>query len=221
MRPKSFWFTAVAVILLRSLNSLAQDPTSRLIPFSLSTSLPPGTTQEVVVELWNAASDGDLIVDEPYAGPDALAVDGDGNIYFLFGSLQVPPGLLPEWFPSGSSRYLDVTQGGVSVLVARVPLTATPFALSPGPAGPAGPTGATGPTGSVGATGATGPTGPTGPTGVQGATGATGAQGSTGPTGATGPTGPQGVTGPTGPSGPNDVVGNLTMHNSTATAGNK
>ena len=47
-----------------------------------------------------------------------------------------------------------------------------------------------------------------------------GPAGPTGPTGPTGPSGPQGPTGPQGPPGPNDVVGNLTLQNSSATAGN-
>src|SRR5262249_10086675 len=161
-----------------------------------------------------------LIFNETYAGDNPLVVAEDGAISFLFGSLQVPPGLNPDDFPSGSSRYLDVTQAGASVLGARVPLTAMPFALSPGPRGPTGATGPQGPTGATGAQGATGPRGPPGPTGAEGATGAQGSTGPTGSTGATGPTGPQGATGPTGPSGPNDVVGNLTMVNSTSTAGN-
>jgi endosialidase-like protein/collagen triple helix repeat protein len=64
------------------------------------------------------------------------------------------------------------------------------------------------------AKGADGTQGPQGPPGATGATGATGPQGPTGPTGATG------ATGATGPQGPNNVVGNLTLPNSSATAGN-
>src|SRR6516225_7481350 len=191
MRNKTAWVGAAAFTLLPMLVSLAQDNTSRLVPFSLSTSLPPDTTQEVVVELWDASSDGALIFSESYDGPRALGVDDSGNISFLFGSLQVPPGLNPDYFPSGSSRYLDVTQAGASVLPARVPLTAMPFALSPGPQGPTGAQGPDGPPGAIG---------PIGPTGAQGATGATGVQGATGPTGAQGeigPTGPTGLQGPT------------------------
>jgi hypothetical protein len=90
----------------------AQDPTSRVIPFSLQTSLPPGTTQEVGVELWDAATGGALVFEESYVGPNALPVDKTGTISFSFGSQQIPPGLNPGDFPSGSSRYLDVTQGG-------------------------------------------------------------------------------------------------------------
>jgi hypothetical protein len=79
---------------------------------------------------------------------------------------------------------------------------------APGPQGPGGP---------AGPQGATGPQGPQGP---QGAIGETGPQGPAGPQGATGPQGPQGETGPQGPPGPNDVVGNLTLEASSATAGN-
>jgi len=68
-----------------------------------------------------------------------LAVDENGNIRFVFGSLTPgpPPGLNPANFPSGSSRFLDVVDNtGTSVLAARIALNATPFALSPGPQGP-------------------------------------------------------------------------------------
>ncbi len=53
-------------------------------------------------------------------------------------------------FPPGSSRYLDVTQGGLSVLTARVPLYASAFTISPGPQGPPGPPGPAGPAGPAG-----------------------------------------------------------------------
>ena len=174
MRGKRIGSWALLFTLLPVFAALAQDNTSRLIPFSLSTSLPRQTTQEVVVELWDASSGGALIFDESYAGPDALAVDENGSISFLFGSLQVPQGLNPGDFPSGSSRYLDVTQAGASALAARVPLTAMPFALSPGPQGP---------------------TGDQGPQGVPGAPGPQGPPGDQGPQGVPGPTGPQGPAG--------------------------
>jgi len=192
MTDQRRWLAAVVFVVLMPLSSWGQDNTSRLIPFTVSTSLAPGTMQEVVVELWDAPAEGMLIFDESYAGKDALLVGDDGSISFLFGSLQTPPGLNPSDFPSGSSRFLDATQGGLSVLAARVPLTAMPFALSPGPPGADGATGPTGPTGTQGPPGATGP---------QGATGPTGAQGAIGPQGATGPTGAQGETGPQGPTG--------------------
>ncbi len=111
MRNKTAYLPAVVFTLFPML-LLAQDNTSRLVPFSLSTSFEPGTLQQVVVELWDAPSDGRLLFSESYAGPDALTVDETGAISLLFGSLQVPPGLNPDDFPSGSSRYLDVTQAG-------------------------------------------------------------------------------------------------------------
>jgi hypothetical protein len=79
---------------------------------SLSTLLEPGTTQEVVVELWDASTGGTLQFSESYTGLGALIVDSSGTISFLFGGLQVPPGLNPDDFPAGSSRYLDVTRNG-------------------------------------------------------------------------------------------------------------
>src|ERR1700687_6032383 len=228
MRHQTMWFSVAVFIFLPVFASKAQDPTSRVIPFLLQTSLPPSTTQEVVVELWDSSSGGTLIFSESYTGVNALPVGSDGSISFLFGNLQVPPGLNPDDFPSGSSRYLDVTQGGASVLGARLPLTAAPFALStgpqgiqgvPGPAGPTGPQGPTGPDGPIGPQGLTGPAGATGSQGLTGPTGAAGPQGLTGPTGATGPQGFTGPAGPTGPPGPNDIAGNLTMVNSTQTSG--
>ncbi len=216
MRCKELTFLVVVFSFLPLMSSRAQDATSRLIPFTLSTSLPPSTTQEVEVDLWDASSGGVLIFDESYSGPNALAVDAAGFISFRYGSLQIPPGLNPANFPSGSARYLDVTQGGVSVLSNRVPLTAVAFALSPGPQGPTGPpgpagpqglTGPQGPAGPQGATGPQGPQGPTGPPGPAGPPGLTGPQGPTGPQGATGPQGPQGLTGPPGPAGPQGLTG--------------
>jgi len=116
MEKRTAWVLTVAVILLPVTFSRAQEITSRVIPFNLPTSLPPGTTQEVVVELWSVASGGVRIFSESYAGADLLAVDESGSISLRLGSLQHPPGLNPEHFPSGSSRYVDVTQGGKSVL---------------------------------------------------------------------------------------------------------
>src|SRR5713226_9147328 len=136
MRRRTVWLSAVVFVLLPLLSSRAQDPSFRLIPLTLRTSLPPQTTQEVDVQLWDAQSGGALIFDESYTGPNALPVDEGGSISFRFGSLQLPPGLNPGDFASGSSRYLDVTQAGVSVLSARLPLAAVAFALSPGPQGP-------------------------------------------------------------------------------------
>src|SRR5713226_6427147 len=175
MSRKTLSIFAVLSVFIPVFFASAQQTTSRVIPFALSTSLPPTTTQEVTVELWDAATGGNLIFVEDYGGPDALSVDGAGSISFWFGNLHQPTGLNPDDFPSGSSRYLDVSQGGGSVLAARQALTAAAFALSPGPQGPQGPPGPEG------------PIGPQGPAGPQG------------PQGVAGPEGPQGLTGPQGP----------------------
>ena len=75
-----------------------------------------------------------------------------------------------------------------------------------------------GPIGTTGAAGAAGATGATGAQGVQGVAGVTGAAGAQGPIGVTGAQGPIGAT---GPAGPNNIIGNLTMVNSTSsTVGN-
>jgi hypothetical protein len=85
---------------------------------------------------------------------------------------------------------------------------------SAGPPGPAGPQGVAGPPGTLGSPG------PMGPIGPQGLPGATGAPGPIGPQGLPGAIGAPGPIGPQGPAGPNDVSGNITMVDSTATAGN-
>jgi hypothetical protein len=121
------------------MTSVGAQETSRVIPFnSVATTLPPNTLQDVTVQLWDAAGGGSPLFSEAQPG---LAVDINGNINFVFGSLTPGPpgGLDPNNFPSGSSRFVDVVNGkGNSVLATgRLPLTATPFALSPAPAGPA------------------------------------------------------------------------------------
>src|SRR5262249_27698018 len=92
-----------------------------------------------------------------------------------------------------------------------------------GAMGPAGPQGPQGPQGDPGAPGAVGPQGPKGDAGAPGATGPqgpAGAMGPPGPQGAQGNTGAPGAVGPQGPRGRNDVVGNWTLQESSATAGN-
>ncbi len=127
----------VTLVLLKATPVGAQE-TSRVIPFNgVATVLPPSTVQDVTVQLWNVAGGGNsLLFSEAQPG---LAVDSNGNINFVFGSLTPgqPGGLDPNNFPSGSSRFVDVVDGkGNSVLVSgRLALTATPFALSPGQAG--------------------------------------------------------------------------------------
>jgi hypothetical protein len=151
MKPKLQQLVLLVLALsLAPLLSRAQE-TSRVIPFSnVGTTLPPGTTQDVTVQLWDAATGGTMLFSEAQPG---LAVDENGNIRFVFGSLTPgpPPGLNPANFPSGSSRFLDVVDNtGTSVLAARIALNATPFALSPGPQGPPGPAGSQGPPGPPG-----------------------------------------------------------------------
>jgi len=61
--------------------------TSREISFSnVVTSLPASTTQNVTVQVWDAARDGTLIFSESQPG---LAVDGSGNSSFVLGSQTV------------------------------------------------------------------------------------------------------------------------------------
>ena len=144
---------------------LRAQETSRVIFFgNLVTTLPPSTPgQAVTLQLWDAAGGGNSL----YCENQMLDVDTNQTISFSFGAgtppappcPSLPPGLDPTNFPSGSSRFLDVvnTGSGVSVLAARLPLSATPFALSPGPTGPAGPAGAAGPAGPPGAAGPPGP----------------------------------------------------------------
>src|ERR1700737_472656 len=146
----------------------AQAPSSRQIPFSnISTSLTPATTQAVTVQLWDNSVGGTLIFSEART----VSVDDTGNISFKFGD-QTAAGLDPANFPSGSERDLDVVDStSTSVLVARIPLNAGAFALSPGPPGPQGPQGIQGPQGPQGAQGMPGAQGPQGVPGPQGSTG--------------------------------------------------
>src|SRR5712692_6266556 len=70
----------LVVICFPLIAAQAQETTSRIIPFSLQTLLTPKTTQEVVVELWDAEIDGTLIFAESYTGKNALLVDSAGSI---------------------------------------------------------------------------------------------------------------------------------------------
>lgn len=135
MDRKRIWALLGVVCLFCSTGLFAQE-TSQVIPFtSVATNLPPGTTQDVSAQLWDAATGGTLLFSEAQPG---LAVDNSGFINFVFGSLT-SGGLDPANFPSGSSRFLDVVDAtSASVLAARLPLNATAFALSPGPQGPPG-----------------------------------------------------------------------------------
>ncbi len=120
--------------------------TSRVIPFNgVATNIAPGSTgQALTLQLWDAASGGNLVFNEA----QTLDVDANGAISFNLGA-ATSGGLNPNNFPSGSSRFLDVLDNtSASVLPnGRIPLNATPFALSPGPQGPPGPAGPPGPPG--------------------------------------------------------------------------
>jgi len=159
------FFVATALLTLLPLVVHAQ-PTSRVLSFTVATGLPPGTTNDLTVQLWDSSTFGTILFSELHP---SLTTDSSGNISFLFG-VRTPSGVDPADFPSGSSRFLDVVDGtNTSVLIAgRLPLVATPFALSPGPPGPEGPQGPQGLAGSQGPQGLQGPQGPTGPQGPPG-----------------------------------------------------
>jgi hypothetical protein len=109
----------------------AQAPTSRTIPFTVTTTLTPGPAQQVNVVIVDAATGGNLMMSEL----QTVDADPSGNVSFLLGS-QTAGGLDPTKFPSGADRFLDVLDGtGASGLAARIPLYATTFAVSSGPAG--------------------------------------------------------------------------------------
>ncbi len=189
MKHKSISFLSLVFVLSIGRLLHAEDPTSKFLPLSsLASSLPVSSTGVAVqFEVWDQAAGGAVIFSEAHTVDTDAGSNISNDTGFVDLLLGRPGGLVPANFPAGSSRYLDVTQGGSSVLTTRVPLYAAAFTISPGPQGPAGPQGPTGPTG---ATGPAGPAGPQGPQGMQ------------------------------GPPGPNDVTGNLTMVDSTATAGN-
>jgi hypothetical protein len=159
MHSRRTLLVVLALVGISHFSAQAQQ-TSRVIPFYLTTSLPPGTTQDVTLQLWDTANGGTLIFSESQPG---VVVDASGTISVLFGSLTLA-GLDPANFPSGSSRFLDVLDAtSTSALAARIPLGATAFALSPGPSGPSGPTGPQGMQGIQGIQGSPGVQGPQGP----------------------------------------------------------
>jgi hypothetical protein len=110
----------------------AEDPTSKFMPLSpVASSLPASSTSNAVqFEVWDQATGGSIVFSEAHlVDTDALSnISNDtGFVDLLLGR---PGGLVSANFPAGSSRYLDVTQSGISVLTARVPLYATAFAIS-------------------------------------------------------------------------------------------
>lgn len=132
-----FVFSTLLALVFAALPLLAQQPTSRVIPFNnVTTNLDPSTpAQALTIQLWDVPAGGAAPL---FVESQTLDVDASRNISFTFGSATVG-GLNPDHFPSGASRYLDVVNAdGVSVLAARLPLMATSFALSPGPTGAKG-----------------------------------------------------------------------------------
>lgn len=154
-------------------------PTSRLIPIHVDRDqvrLDYGSRETITAQLWDAPAGGELVFSEDH--PD-IHVEDDGSLQFLLGS-ETPGGLDPNKFASGSSLFPDIVDSaGHRILrpedhgdrderrhsTSRVPLFATAFALSPGPAGPQGPKGVTGAVGPQGPQGMVGPQGPAGPAG--------------------------------------------------------
>lgn len=131
MNRKTVWLLSLVFVL--SIGRLrAEDPTSKFLPLSpLASSLPVSTTgNPVQFEVWNQATAGSIIFSEPHT----VDTDAESNISNDTGFADLllgrPGGLVSANFPAGSSRYLDVTQSGLSVLAARVPLYASAFAIS-------------------------------------------------------------------------------------------
>jgi hypothetical protein len=80
-------------------------PTSREIRFELVfTHLPFGSTQTITLEVWDAATGGNLIFSELHPGVNVGLL---GELDFILGSLT-PNGIPVDDFPSGASRYLDI-----------------------------------------------------------------------------------------------------------------
>src|SRR6266851_715586 len=154
-----------ALVLALGIAVRADDPTSKYVSLGpVATTLPPSSTGITVqFEIWDSATAGTVMSTQSHTvdtNAGGTITNDTGAVDLLLGR---PGGLSAADFPAGSSRYLDVTQGGISVLAARLPLYAVPFTVSPGPQGLAGPTGATGPAGPAGPQGPIGPQGPTGP----------------------------------------------------------
>ncbi len=177
------WLVVLALtLLLLPMRASAQAPTSREIPFNLVfTHLPFGSTQTVTLQVWDAPMGGNLVFSEVHPN---VSVGFLGEIDFILGSLTTG-GIPTSTFPSNASRYLDVLDfTNRSVLFkGRMPLYASAFALTPGPAG---------------AQGVAGPQGPQGPSGANGLSGPAGPQGISGPMGIPGIIGPAGPIGPIG-----------------------
>ena len=134
MRHKTTWFLSSLFVLGMASLVRADDPTSRFFPLSrLASSLSPSSTGNVVqFEVWDSAAGGTMIVAEPHnVDTDAGSnITNDTGLTDLLLGRGTAGGLAPVNFPAGSTRYLDVSQGGTTVLTARVPLYASVFSVS-------------------------------------------------------------------------------------------
>jgi len=155
------WNVAFAffVALVFALVSHAQAPTSRVIHYdNVQTDVLSTPGQPFRLQLFDIPTGGT----PRYCEDQPLDTDATGLISFDFGAgtpsappcPSSPPGLNPNDFTSGESRYLDVVDPstGTSHLTARVPVKAVGFAVNPGPQGPQGiqgPPGQQGPPGVV------------------------------------------------------------------------
>ncbi len=138
------WNVAFAffVALVFALVSHAQAPTSRVIHYdNVQTDVLSTPGQSFRLQLFDIPTGGT----PRYCEDQPLDTDAAGLISFDFGAgtpsappcPSSPPGLNPNDFTSGESRYLDVVDPstGTSHLTARVPVKAVGFAVNPGPQG--------------------------------------------------------------------------------------
>jgi hypothetical protein len=203
--------------------SAAPPPTINYQGFLVNAAGAPASGPVVMTfKLYNAATSGSLLYTE-VQNPIAVT---NGNFNAVIGAAT------PITLPFDVPYWLGVTINADAEMMPRQALASSPYAFRASSLDSVATIAGSQISGSI--TTATipvanivgsvaGPTGPQGPQGIQGPTGiagATGPTGASGPTGAIGPTGTTGPIGATGPAGPNDISGNLTMVNSTATTGN-
>jgi hypothetical protein len=134
MIHKIAWFLSWVLVLGMARFVHAEDPTSRFLPLSpIGSSLPASSSGLAVqFEVWDQASGGAMIFLEAHSvDTDTVSniTNDTGRTDLLLGR-GTAGGLLPANFPAGSTRYLDVTQAGVSVLKARIPFYAAVFSVS-------------------------------------------------------------------------------------------
>ena len=184
-----------------------------------TTGTPTNGAVVMTFKLYNAATNGSLLYTE-VQNPIAVT---NGNFNAVIGAVS-PITLLfdvPYW--------LTVTINTDGEMIPRQPLASSPYAFRASSLDSVATISGSQISGSIATAtipvanivgSVAGPAGPQGLQGIQGLAGIAGATGPTGSTGASGATGPIGPIGATGPAGPNDITGNLTMVNSTATTGN-